>query len=141
MFNFYHKSVGTVATLPKVWVHDGIRTTGLNAENCESLGWTVAVVPDPEPHTPDYTNLDMACSLFRAICVEVEAALNIENFRGGFNELLALTQEQHDIIRGMGLTDRLNLADRLCNHEANKVGMEAPAWWYRCWETSSTNPD
>lgn len=136
MLNFYHSSAGTVTTLPKVWVHDGIRTVGLNTNNCESLGWTITVVPDPEPHTPDYTTLEGSCGLFRAVCGEIEVALGIENFRGGFDELLALTPEQHDIIRGAGLTDRLNLADRLCNHEANKVGLQSPAWWYRCWEIS-----
>ena len=69
--------------------------------------------------------------MFRGICSEIELALSISDFRGGFDELLALTPEQHTTLRSTGLIDRLNLVDRLCNHEANKVGLQAPAWWYR----------
>lgn len=136
MLNYTHPSVGTVSTLPLKWKHDGITTTGLTTNNCGSLGWTITVVPDPTPYTPDYTSLDEACGLFRLVCDAIAVALGVETFRGGFDELLSLTTEQHDIIRVAGLTDRLSLLDRLCNHEAGKVGMEAPAWWYRCWEIS-----
>ena len=88
--------------------------------------------PEEEPEEPTKA-LDDACTLFRAICYEIGTAINNPNFKGGFDELLSFTKEQQDIVRTLGLNDRINLIDRLCNHEANKVELQAPAWWYRCW--------
>lgn len=107
-------------------------TSPVNASNMTSLGLEYF---EYVPPTPSYPDLDTACALFRSVCAVIESSLEIVNFRGGFDEIFALTDEQHAILRAAGLIDKLNFADRLCNHEANKVGLQAPAWWYRCWET------
>lgn len=131
----YHNSETneTVTKLPVVWRHNGKSTIGLTEDNMGSFGWEKITEEDPVPNLTIYTDLDSATAIFRGICSEIELALSISDFRGGFDELLALTPEQHNTLRSTGLIDRLNLIDRLCNHEANKVGLQAPAWWYRCW--------
>lgn len=92
------------------------------------------VPPEPEPTPEDpLSDLKTACDMFRVICYEIGDLIDNPNFRGGFDELLSLNKEQQTLIRENGLNDRINLVDRLCNHEANKLGLQAPAWWYRCW--------
>jgi hypothetical protein len=106
-------------------------TSPVNIHNMSLLGLEYFEYTPPSVSCPD---LDSACVLFRSICASIESALEIDDFKGGFDEIFALTDAQHMVLREAGLTDKLNFADRLCNHEANKVGMQAPAWWYRCWE-------
>lgn len=122
--------------LPKPWRQDNKVIMGLNDNNMGSHGWTMEEVQEPDTITPlnTYENLNPACTLFRQVCGEISSLLNIEGFKGGFDELLSLTEEQQISLRTSGLSDKLNLVDRWCNHEANKVGLQAPAWWYRCWE-------
>lgn len=88
-----------------------------------------------EPAPPNHTDFNSACALFRSVCSQIESALELsESFTGGFDEIFALTDEQRTALRDAGLIDYLNFADRWCNHEANKIGLQAPAWWYKCWE-------
>jgi len=81
----------------------------------------------------DYTELDKACENFRNTCNTINALLpeSLRPFHGGFDEI-ALAR-QYMTAETLALAVILLSDDASCNHEANKVGMQSPKWWYRCW--------
>ena len=81
----------------------------------------------------DYTELDKACENFRNTCNTINALLpeSLRPFHGGFDKI-ALAR-QYMTAETLPLAVMLLSDDAACNHEANKVGMQSPKWWYRCW--------
>ena len=123
-------------TLPSVYKNASPITTGnMHLVDLEmiieetNIPQEVNIIP-----SVDYTALDTANTLFRTICETIKTTLSLEDFKGGFDEILALTSEQIATLKTTDLLERLTFTDRLCNHEADKVGMQSPRWWYRCWQ-------
>ena len=124
----------TFRVLPRIYKN----TSPINEANMYLVDLELVIEPDPIIEEPqsismDYTTLDFACTLFRTVCETIKTTLALEDFKGGFDEILALTSEQIATLKTTDLLERLTFTDRLCNHEATKVGMHAPLWWYRCW--------
>ena len=120
--------------LPKIYKN----TSPITEDNMHIVDLELVVeddlIPEALPQaSTDYTALDFACTLFRTVCETIKTTLSLEDFKGGFDEILALTSEQIATLKTTDLLERLTFTDRLCNHEATKVGMHAPLWWYRCW--------
>lgn len=92
-------------------------------------------LPEPiiEEDEDPISDLDLACLLFRETCTRIGEVLGIHNFRGGYDEILSINKTQQTKLRREGLLERLTFVNSFCNHEANKVNMEAPKWWYHCW--------
>lgn len=83
----------------------------------------------------DMTDFNKACELFRNTCEEIRVFLNLDKFTGGYDEILnIMTLEQFKSNEGIILANKLNIANSLCNHEAKKIGLSAPDWFYKCWE-------
>jgi len=131
-------------TLPKIYKN----TSPITDENLHLVGLECIIKEDPiiedggtsETSCVCCDQLDTACELFRAICETIKTTLTLEDFKGGFDEILALTSEQIATLKTTDLLERLTFIDRLCNHEANKVGLPAPLWWHRCWQTLNQEP-
>lgn len=85
--------------------------------------------------TQDLTDFNSACALFRATCNDLGTLLGIDDFHGGYDELLAIVgKAEMRTEQGTILSDKLNLANSLCLHEAKKVGLPAPDWFFKCWD-------
>lgn len=83
----------------------------------------------------DMTEFNKACELFRNTCEEIKTFLNLDKFTGGYDEILTvMSLDQFKSNEGIILTNKLNIANSLCNHEAKKIGLAAPEWFYKCWE-------
>jgi len=88
---------------------------------------------------PDTTAFDEACASFRAICKEIGELISEPDFKGGFDEIAKYqASEQATTTEGIILGLKWNTADKLCTYEASKLGIGQPDWWYRCWETTTT---
>lgn len=102
----------------------------------------VPIVDNPIAKTYNYTDLDKSCEYFRAVCMQIQNVLPVEfplrqvpdgsyKFTGGYDEIKnAFQYFNSDLIP---LAFALNIANDDCNHEAGKVEMDSPKWWYRCW--------
>lgn len=81
----------------------------------------------------DHSDFNLACDLFKSVCAQIQE-LTGEQFRGGYDEILNFMNS--DLSKTDGAKDiglRLTFADLACNHEAKKIGLSSPQWWYKCW--------
>lgn len=92
----------------------------------------------------NYGELDKACSFFRDSCYSIQILLpptfelrlmrdGSKKFTGGYDEiqmLFGVLELNEQILLAIMALD---LANNICNHEANKVEMNAPKWWHYCW--------
>lgn len=97
------------------------------------------------PLTTDTTKLlDIFNKHFKPICKNIGQMLNIENFRGGFDEIqelykyiLELDSSTEDgkrqIIAAHTLAVQWEAADAYCKHEASKLRWKPAEWWKYCW--------
>lgn len=106
------------------------------------LGYPDTVIPndiDSDIFTAsniDYTELDEACENFRNTCNMINNLLPEafpKPFHGGFDEIVLA--RQYMTAETLPLAVMLLSDDAACNHEANKVGMQSPKWWYYCWSS------
>ena len=78
---------------------------------------------------------EAACENFRNVCHEISEATGIQDFKGGFDEMLEF--QQSDIANtqvGLALAMKWSAADKLCTYIADrKLKIGQPAWWKRCW--------
>ena len=92
----------------------------------------VALPQEPEIETEAFNN---ACAMFRAVCSEIGAMLGVEDFRGGFDEMLIFQQsETFKTLEGLHLAMEWSAANELCKYEGAKIGFGQPDWWYECWK-------
>ena len=117
---------------------DGLRHLNPSAEQFTSAGYSEYVPPPPPPAVePDTTAFDAACAQFRQICGEIGSAAEIENFRGGFDEMAAFQRSAvYGTLQGLQLAMAWSAANELCKYEGSKLGFGQPDWWYRCWEAT-----
>ena len=86
---------------------------------------------DSVPH-PDF---EAECAKFRTVCAEIKEFLGLDEFYGGYDELDKYIERPELLTpEGQALKDKLNLYDSSCNHEAGKIGLPSPEWFYKCWE-------
>lgn len=127
----------TFRVLPRIYKNTSpINEANMYLVDLELVIESDPIIEEPQSISMDYTTLDFACTLFRTICGAIKTTLSLEDFKGGFDEILALNSEQIATLKTTDLLERLTFTDRLCNHEADKVGMQSPLWWYRCWQLS-----
>lgn len=78
---------------------------------------------------------EAACENFRAACKQIGDALGVEDFKGGFEEIIAF--QESDVAKtaaGLMLAMKWAAADKLCTYIADrKLKIGQPAWWKRCW--------
>ena len=89
-----------------------------------------------EAHAPviDTTEFDKACEYFRQICGEIGALMGVEDFKGGYEDMpVFYAHESYKTDKGMQLAIAWSGCNDFCNHEAAKIGLGSPAWWYKCW--------
>lgn len=79
----------------------------------------------------------LACEAFRNLCQAIGALINQPSFQGGYDDFLALDEEDATAIREAGLDSRFALIDNWANYEAQKIGLGRPEWWYKCWEINN----
>ena len=93
--------------------------------------WT-AEHPEPQPDRADF---DAACLAFRVICHQIGAAIGVDDFRGGFDEMSAFSAHPvSDTLAGVKLAVAWSAAKELCVYEGRKIGLGQPDWWYDCWK-------
>ena len=77
---------------------------------------------------------DKACEYFRQICGEIGALMGVEDFKGGYEDMpVFYAHESYKTDKGMQLAIAWSGCNDFCNHEAAKIGLGSPAWWYKCW--------
>ena len=82
----------------------------------------------------DLTDFNNACQIFRDVCGQIGQLIGVEDFHGGYDELLAnFDKSELNTEQGKILKEKLNLANSLCIHEGKKVGLPAPDWFFKCW--------
>ena len=83
----------------------------------------------------DTTNFDNACSYFRQICQQIGTLINEPNFKGGYDDMITFySNNQYKTDEGMQLAIAWSGCNDLCRYEANKIGLNSPEWWYKCWQ-------
>lgn len=85
----------------------------------------------------DTTDFDTACSYFRQICGEIGVLMGVSDFKGGYDDMpVFYAHESYKTDKGMQLAIAWSGCNDFCNHEASKLGMGSPDWWYKCWNIS-----
>lgn len=85
-----------------------------------------------DPSTEDF---ETACSHFREVCKQIGTLIGVEDFRGGFDEMLTFyTHDAFKTTQGHSLALAWVGVDEQCAYEGAKIGLGRPAWWHRCWE-------
>ena len=109
---------------------------GLIVIELENGKYTCAEPPPAPPDPPvDRTDFDNACAMFRAVCSKIGAMLGVEDFRGGFDEMLIFQQsETFKTLEGLHLAMEWSAANELCKYEGAKIGLGQPQWWHECWK-------
>ena len=103
-------------------------------------GYTEYASPTPVP--PSTEDFDKACMQFKQVCAQIALATGIEDFKGGFDEMVAFQQSAvFGTLQGVQLATAWSAADKLCTYEASKIGIGQPEWWYKCWEEASIEPE
>ena len=88
----------------------------------------------------DKTQFNKACSYFRQICQEIGTLIGNNNFKGGFQDMtIFYSHESYKTDKGMQLAIAWSGCNEYCNHEAKKIGLNSPQWWYICWQNSSSS--
>lgn len=79
-----------------------------------------------------------ACGQFKGVCGQIATAMNVPEFKGGFDEMLEFQASPVSATSGgMRLALAWSAANELCKYEGGKIGLGQPAWWYRCWELTN----
>ena len=92
--------------------------------------WIEPIIPE-EPSTEEF---DRACEYFRQICGEIGDLMGVENFRGGYDDMpVFYAHDAYKTDKGMQLAIAWSGCNDFCNHEAAKLGLGSPEWWYKCW--------
>ena len=109
-----------------------------SAEWREANGYTLTERPPlPEPEPLDDTAFRAACQQFRDICGQIGTAIGVEDFRGGFDEMVQFQQSPaYGTVEGLQLAVAWAAANELCKYEGQKIGCGQPDWWYNCWQQS-----
>ena len=78
---------------------------------------------------------EAACENFRKVCQDIQDVTNIEDFKGGFDEMLEFQNSPvAATAEGLALAMRWSAADKLCTYIADrKLKIGQPAWWKKCW--------
>ena len=93
-----------------------------------------------DPENTDMTKFNEACRIFRGICAEIGELLEIPNFLGGYDDLLNVKDDERlSTKQGQHLINMINLANSQCLHEAKKIGLSSPDWFYMCWGIKKNN--
>lgn len=86
--------------------------------------------------TDDRTDFENLCEKFRETCKEVRTLVDWPTFRGSFEECLAATEMP--VLQGLpkfqAIYNKLNILDRACRHEGEKLGYRLAEWWLYCWK-------
>ena len=76
-----------------------------------------------------------ACQYFRQICHEIGELINDPNFKGGYDDMLIFyNHDAYKTDKGLQLAIAWSGCNDLCKYEANKLGINSPEWWYKCWD-------
>lgn len=86
------------------------------------------------PKTTDQTEFNQACEQFKAICHQIGQLINVEDFKGGFDEILLFQNSDKSMTNeGLALAIKWTAANSLCTYLASKLGIGQPEWWKICW--------
>lgn len=82
----------------------------------------------------DTTDFDLACGYFKQICGDIGKLMGEENFKGGYDDMPRFyAHPTYKTAQGMQLAIAWAGANEFCNHEAKKLNLDSPQWWYKCW--------
>lgn len=89
----------------------------------------------PDTSTQVIEEFEAACQNFRQVCAEIQQAIGVEDFKGGFDEMLVFQNSPiAQTTEGLALAMRWSAANSLCTYIADrKLKIGQPAWWKRCW--------
>lgn len=129
----YDKNTGLVnCHVNEQWLTDNGFTQWTDQQ---IVDWNTEHYPNTELDTTDF---DQACSYFRQICGEIGTLMGDPNFKGGYDDMpIFYAHDSYKTEKGVQLAVAWAGCDLFCNHEANKIGLTSPDWWYRCWEQQS----
>lgn len=85
-----------------------------------------------------------ACAQFREVCAAIGEFIGDADFRGGFDEytIFAVSQAFLDNpILGNTLAIQWSGCNERCKYEGAKIGLDQPAWWYKCWELADAETE
>lgn len=125
----YDKTTGLVnCHLNETWLINNGYTQWTNEQIAE---WNNTNYPSIEQDT---TAFNTACGYFRQICGEIGDLMGVSDFRGGYDDMpVFYAHESYKTDKGMQLAIAWSGCNDFCNHEASKLGIGSPDWWYRCW--------
>ena len=97
--------------------------------------WEVEVSKNKkEINTVDFDN---ACQVFRQICSQIGELIEDENFKGGYDDMMTFyNHPAYKTDKGLQLAMAWSGCNDLCKYEGNKIGLNSPEWWYKCWENN-----
>lgn len=82
-----------------------------------------------------HENFRNACKQFQDVCKQIKTALNLQEFKGGFDEMIVFQNSEFSkTVEGLQLAIKWSAVNELCLYEAKKIGIGQPDWWYRCWQ-------
>ena len=86
----------------------------------------------------DETEFNTACSYFKQVCAEIGEMIGDSEFKGGFDDMpVFYNNSSYKTDKGMQLAIAWSGCNSLCKHEAAKLGIGSPEWWYKCWNIST----
>ena len=86
----------------------------------------------------DKTEFNTACGYFRQVCAEIGEMIGDSEFKGGFDDMpVFYNNSSYKTDKGMQLAIAWSGCNSLCKHEAAKLGIGSPEWWYKCWNIST----
>lgn len=99
--------------------------------------------PETGVETPDLTDeteeFENACAQFRQVCGEIGTLIDVENFRGGFDDMPTFyAHDAYKTITGLCLAMAWKGLDTECTYLGAKIGLGQPEWWRRCWELAES---
>lgn len=85
--------------------------------------------------TADRTKFESVCEGFRSVCKSIGQELNVPDFHGSFDEIVAVKKDNPLVTTPtvIGLFETLRAYDDICKYEGEKLGYRGSEWFKACW--------
>ena len=89
------------------------------------------------PRSSNEAGFNTACEKFREQCLLMRELINDQTFMGGHEQMYAVRiSDKWDDPRVQQCHRDISDLNQWCLHEAHKLGLESPDWWFKCWGIS-----
>lgn len=122
----------------------------MNKEETQQKRLNERLKPLVTATTDDSSEFDSGCEFFRTICNQIKTATGLAEFKGGYDDIIAMYQSvmsldvateegKQKLLHILRLLIALLVGDSLCNYQGvDKLKLGRPNWWYQCWSQESS---